>query len=193
MGLSVGNSGSVSTELGSGIPSYMSRADTISISNGLLGIPSDQQLVFGDGVSYLCQANQVVNMEHYQPVSSGLSIRKSPAKGFSVGTGLIYTSFSSDTEFANSDQETEQKLHYLSIPLKANWNLLDKKLFTPYVSGEGVIEKCVYGKPDTEKKTAKPLRFFVSGAIGAQFNVTKRVGMYVEPGVAYFFNDGFDV
>ena len=50
MGLSVGNSGGASTELGSGIPSYMSRVSMVSVSNGLLSIPSDQTLVFEDGV-----------------------------------------------------------------------------------------------------------------------------------------------
>ena len=119
--------------------------------------------------------------------------RQSLAKGFSVETGLTYTLLSSDAKFADSDQKTKQKLHYLGIPLKANWNFLDKKLFTLYVSGGGMIEKCVYGKLGTEKETVKPLQFSVSGAVGAQFNATKRVGIYVEPGVAYFFDDGSDV
>ena len=193
MGLSVGNSGGASTELGSGIPSYMSRVSMVSVSNGLLSIPSDQTLVFEDGVPYLRQANQVVDMKHHQPISFGLSVRKSLAKGFSVETGLTYTLLSSDAKFADSDQKTEQKLHYLGIPLKANWNFLDKKLFTLYVSGGGMIEKCVYGKLGTEKETVKPLQFSVSGAVGAQFNATKRVGIYVEPGVAYFFDDGSSV
>ena len=193
MGLSVGNSGGASTELGSGIPSYMSRVSMVSVSNGLLSIPSDQTLVFEDGVPYLRQANQVVDMKHHQPISFGLSVRKSLAKGFSVETGLTYTLLSSDAKFADSDQKTEQKLHYLGIPLKANWNFLDKKLFTFYVSGGGMIEKCVYGKLGTEKETVKPLQFSVSGAVGAQSNATKRVGIYVEPGVAYFFDDGSDV
>lgn len=193
MGLSVGNSGGASTELGSGIPSYMSRVSMVSVSNGLLSIPSDQTLVFEDGVPYLRQANQVVDMKHHQPISFGLSVRKSLAKGFSVETGLTYTLLSSDAKFADSDQKTEQKLHYLGIPLKANWNFLDKKLFTLYVSGGGMIEKCVYGKLGTEKETVKPLQCSVSGAVGAQLNATKRVGIYVEPGVAYFFDDGSDV
>lgn len=193
MGLSVGNSGGASADLGSGIPSYMSRVSMVSVSNGLLSIPNDQTLVFEDGVPYLRQANQAVDMKHHQPISFGLSVRKSLAKGFSVETGLTYTLLSSDAKFADSDQKTEQKLHYLGIPLKANWNFLDKKLFTLYVSGGGMIEKCVYGKLGTEKETVKPLQFSVSGAVGAQFNATKRVGIYVEPGVAYFFDDGSDV
>ena len=44
-----------------------------------------------------------------------------------------------------------------------------------------------------EKETVKPLQFSVSGGVGAQINATKRLGIYVEPGVAYYFNDGSDI
>ena len=56
-----------------------------------------------------------------------------------------------------------------------------------------MVEKCVYGKLGSEKETVKPLQFSVSGAVGAQLNATKRVGVYVEPGVAYYFDDGSDI
>lgn len=193
MGLSVGNSGGTSAELGSGIPSYMSRVSMAAVSNGLISIPNDQTLVFEDGIPYLRQANQVIDMEHHQPISFGLSVRKSLGKGFSLETGLTYTLLSSDAKLADHDQKIEQKLHYLGIPLRANWNFLDKKLVTLYVSGGGMVEKCLYGKLGSEKETVKPLQFSVSGAVGAQLNATKKVGIYVEPGVAYFFDDGSDV
>lgn len=193
MGLSVGNSGGTSAELGSGIPSYMSRVSMAAVSNGLISIPNDQTLVFEDGIPYLRQANQVIDMEHHQPISFGLSVRKSLGRGFSLETGLTYTLLSSDAKLADNDQKIEQKLHYLGIPLRANWNFLDKKLVTLYVSGGGMVEKCLYGKLGSEKETVEPLQFSVSGAVGAQLNATKKVGIYVEPGVAYFFDDGSDV
>ncbi len=56
-----------------------------------------------------------------------------------------------------------------------------------------MIEKCVYGKLGSEKETVKPLQFSVSGAVGVQLNATKRIGIYMEPGVAYFFDDGSSV
>ena len=31
------------------------------------------------------------------------------------------------------------------------------------------------------------------GAVGAQYNISSRVGIYVEPGVSYFFDDGSDI
>ena len=56
-----------------------------------------------------------------------------------------------------------------------------------------MIEKCIYGKIGSEKQTVKPLQFSLTGAIGAQVNVTRRLGIYAEPGVAYFFDDGSDM
>ena len=194
MGLSVGNSGGASTEVGAGSHAYMSRVSMLSVSNGLMEtIPNDQTLVFEDGVPYLSQAKQVVDIKHHQPISFGLSVRKGLAKGFSLETGLTYTLLSSDAKLAGEEQQIEQKLHYIGIPLRANWNFLDKKLVTLYVSGGGMVEKCVYGKLGSEKETVKPLQFSVSGGVGAQINATKRLGIYVEPGVAYYFNDGSDI
>ena len=193
MGLGVGNSGGASSEVGSGAYPYMSRVSMLSVSNGLMEIPNDQTLVFEDGVPYLRQAKQVVDIKHHQPISFGLSVRKALGKGFSLESGLTYTLLSSDAKLANDDHQIEQKLHYIGIPLRANWNCLDKKLVTFYVSGGGMVEKCVYGKLGSEKETVKPMQFSVSGAVGAQLNATKRVGIYVEPGVAYYFDDGSDI
>lgn len=193
MGLSVGNSGGTSAELNSGVSGYMSRVSMVSVSNGMVNIPNDQTLVFNEGIPYLRQASKVVDIEHHQPISFGLSVRKNLSRGFSLETGLTYTLLSSDAKVSDSEKRIEQKLHYLGIPLRANWNFLDRKLVTLYVSGGGMVEKCIYGKLGSEKETVKPLQFSVSGAVGAQLNATKKVGIYVEPGVAYFFNDGSEL
>ena len=62
-----------------------------------------------------------------------------------------------------------------------------------YVSAGGAMEKCVYGKIGSKDETVKPLQFSVMGAVGAQYNISSRVGIYVEPGVSYFFDDGSDI
>lgn len=194
MGLGVNNSGGASSEIGSGAHPYMSRVSMLFVSNSLMAIPNDQTLVFKDGVPYLRQANQVVDIKHHQPISFGLSVRKTLGKGFSLESGLTYTLLSSDAKLADDEQRMiEQKLHYIGIPLRANWNFLEQKLVTLYVSGGGMVEKCVYGKLGSEKETVKPLQLSVSGAVGAQLNATKCIGVYVEPGVAYYFDDGSDI
>ena len=141
--------------------------------NEIIQIPNNQVVVFKEGVPYLKRTDEIVDIKHHQPVSFGLSVRKGLAKGFSVETGVTYTLLSSDVQTVV--------------------NFFDKDRFTLYVAAGGIVEKCVYGKLGNDKLTVNPLQFSVSGAVGAQFNATKHIGVYVEPGVAYFFDDGSDV
>ena len=87
----------------------------------------------------------------------------------------------------------EQKLHYLGIPLRVNWNFVDTRKFSVYLSAGGAIEKCVYGKLGDEKQTVDPVQLSVLGALGAQYNLSRRWGLYVEPGLSYYFDDGSKV
>ena len=200
VGLSVGNTGGLSLgnnlSGGAGMQNSPSdgfggRIDLTSTANGILSIPEGEELVFKDGLPYLRKrADRIASIEHKQPLSFGFSVRKGLAKGFSVETGLTYTYLASDVRFEGSSEEMSQKLHYIGIPLRANWNFIDKKSFTMYISAGGAVEKCVYGKVGSKDETVKPLQFSVMGAVGAQYNISNRVGLYVEPGVAYFFDDG---
>ena len=56
-----------------------------------------------------------------------------------------------------------------------------------------MIEKAVYGKLGDEDITVKPLQLSISSALGAQLNINKNIGLYLEPGVAYFFDDGSEI
>ena len=195
VGASVGNAGSLSgTTNGVGQPSGSAlRLDMAAASNGIVQIPNDQMVVFKDGIPYLQRTDEIVDIKHHQPISFGLSVRKNLPKGFSLETGLTYTMLSSDVKLSGGNAMEDQKLHYIGIPLRANWNFVNKKLFTLYLSAGGAVEKCVYGELADEKLTVNPLQLSVMGAVGAQINATKRLGIYVEPGVAYFFNDGSGV
>lgn len=197
LGAAVGNAGGVSLAGSDPVMATYGeqRLNLVSYTTegGIIRIPDNQVVVFKEGVPYLKRMDEIVNIKHHQPISFGLSVRKGLAKGFSVETGLTYTLLSSDVETTAGNAMIDQKLHYIGIPVRANWNFFDKDRFTLYVAAGGMIEKCVYGKLGNEKQTVKPVQFSVSGAVGAQFNATKRVGIYVEPGVAYFFDDGSNV
>ena len=69
-----------------------------------------------------------------------------------------------------------------------------------------MVEKCVSGEQEVtyaydtnsiEKETRSldisPLQWSVMAAVGAQVNIVKRFGIYIEPGMAYYFDDGSDV
>ena len=200
VGMSVGNTGALATldnanggmhSSPNSTPMFSDKLDLPNVSSGILDIPEGQELVFEGGVPYLRKnTRQVKNIKHKQPLSFGLSVRKALPKNFSVETGVTYTMLSSEITYENSSEKTDQKLHYIGIPVRANWSFVNDKRFTVYVSAGGAIEKCVYGKVGSEKETVKPVQLSVMGAVGAQYNISNRVGIYVEPGVSYFFDDG---
>lgn len=197
MGMSVNASG-IGNGLGNGMDQDLSynssgpgRLDLSSTANGVVSIPNGQELVFKDGLPYIMKREKsIASVNHKQPLSFGFSVRKNLPKGFSVETGLTYTYLASDVTYDDSSEKFSQKLHYLGIPVRANWNFVDSKSFTMYVSAGGAVEKCIYGKIGSESETVKPVQVSVMGAVGAQYNVSSRVGIYVEPGVSYFFDDG---
>lgn len=201
VGLSVGNAGGSGNALygghvGMSDYAYMagSSLDLASTANGILSIPGDQELVFKEGLPYLLsREKRIVSADHKLPVSVGLSVRKHLWGPFSVETGLTYTYLASDIKYEGSVEKVEQKLHYVGIPLRLNWNFLDHKPFVMYLSAGGAMEKCVYGKLGDEDQTVKPLQFSLAGAVGVQVNAGKHVGIYMEPGLSYFFDDGSSV
>ncbi len=165
--------------------------DLLQTSNEAITIPEGKELIFRGGIPYLqSYSKQISSIDHKQPVSVGVSIRKELTKGFSLETGLTYTYLMSEISFIGSSQQYDQKLHYLGIPLRANWNFINKKEFITYISAGGAIEKCIYGTIGSEKETVKPLQFSLMSAVGIQYNVSRKVGIYLEPGISYFFDDG---
>lgn len=175
-------------------PHNVINADRMALSftaTNVLAIPRGQSLIFKDGMPYLQHnARNIVSIDHKQPLSLGISVRKELYKGFSVESGVTYTYLSSDVTFEGSLDKLKQKLHYIGIPIRANWSFVNSKHFTAYISAGGSVEKCVYGKIGSENETVEPLQLSVTGAVGAQYNVNRRIGLYVEPGISYFFDDG---
>ena len=164
LGAAVGNAGGISLTgndlAGGGIPNEQRLNLVSNAAEGeIIRIPDNQMVVFKEGVPYLKRMDEIVDIKHHQPISFGLSVRKGLAKGFSVETGLTYTLLSSDVEMSGGNAMIDQKLHYIGIPVRANWNFFDKDRFTLYVAAGGMIEKCVYGKLGSEKQTVKPVQW----------------------------------
>lgn len=163
-------------------------------ASSILNVGDGEELVFREGMPYLLKdTEEKAEIEHKQPVSVGVSLRKSLSGRISVETGVVYTYLASDVKYPGTSTVVEQKLHYLGIPVRVNYDVWKKKRFLLYASAGGMVEKCIYGRVDGETESVDPLQFSVTGAVGAQVNVSSRVGLYIEPGVAYYFDDGSSV
>ena len=193
VGMAVGQSGGLTSNSSDLIPSSFSRLKMDNLPSAMISLPADKTLVFKEGIPYLASTDDIANINHDIPLTVGLLLRKRLTRSLSVESGLNYTFLGSDVELYGKENDVRQKLHYLGIPLRLNWSFFGKKLFTLYVSGGGAVEKCVYGSLDGEKLSVDPLQLSVSAAIGAQLNLNKRLGLYFEPGVVYYFDDGSSV
>ena len=147
-------------------------------------------------------------VKNWQPIQVGVSVAYSFTDRLSIESGLTYSCLISDlssgTPLGNYD--IRQTLHYIGLPLALRYDFLKIKGFSLYASAGGQMEKCVDGKTRTDyfvdgKKVSsengrimvEPLQWSVNAYVGAQYSFNRLVGLYVEPGAAYYFRNGSPV
>lgn len=167
--------------------------DVMWADNPLLGIG-----IFNQGKSVKTE------YKHRLPVRVGLNVAYRLTDRLSVESGVSYTRLSSDMKDGTKDNYSSgsQKLDYIGVPLNVKYRAFAYRLLSLYASAGLLTEKCVSGKAtheyvisgekkkrETEDVAAKPWQLSVNAALGAQFDVLRNVGVYVEPGVSYYFDD----
>ncbi len=153
-------------------------------------IAQNQTLEFRNGMAYVSEPT--ASYDHKMPISFGVSVRKQLLNRLYLESGITYTYLRSDVSWPNSSAKEQQKLHYLGIPVKLNYNLINQQLFSVYLSGGGAIERCVYASQGGKHKTLNDMQFSLTGGLGIQVNLSRNLSLYFEPGVSYFFDDGSD-
>ncbi len=147
-------------------------------------------------------------VKNWQPVQVGVSVAYSFTDRLSVESGLTYSCLVSDLSSGtpSGNYDIRQTLHYIGLPLSLKYDLLKVNGFSLYASAGGQMEKCVAGKTRTDyfidgrkvssengRIAVEPLQWSVNAHIGAQYSFNRLVGLYVEPGVAYYFRNGSPV
>mgnify|MGYP002730262454 CR=1 FL=1 len=167
--------------------------DVIWADNPQLGIG-----IFNQGKSVKTE------YKHRLPVRVGLNVAYRLTDRLSVESGVSYTRLSSDMKDGTKDNysSSSQKLDYIGVPLNVKYCAFGYRRLSVYASAGLLTEKCVSGKTtheyvisgekkkhEAEDVAAKPWQLSVNAALGAQFDVLRNVGVYVEPGVSYYFDD----
>lgn len=147
-------------------------------------------------------------IKHRLPVKTGMTLAYQVNDRLSVETGLIYTNLTSDLKFGGENHyfSGRQTLHYVGVPFNVRYRAFSWRRFEVYASAGVTGEKCVSGKSskdymfdnrkvetETDNVEVKPLQWSLNVAAGLQFNVAKAVGVYAEPGVGYYFDNGSPV
>ena len=157
------------------------------------------------GIGIFNQGKSVkTEYKHRLPVRVGINVAYRLTDRLSVESGVSYTRLSSDMKDGTKDNysSSSQKLDYIGVPLNVKYRAFGYRRLSVYASAGLLTEKCVSGKTtheyvisgekkkhEAEDVAAKPWQLSVNAALGAQFDVLRNVGVYVEPGVSYYFDD----
>lgn len=143
--------------------------------------------------------------EHHLPIRIGLSVAYALTDRLSISSGLTYTRLSSDIKDASRESKYigEQRLHYVGIPVNVSYKVASFRWLGLYGTAGVLAEKCVSGTTDegyvenntmkytnTHDISSKPLQMSVNAGVGIQFDFIDNVGIYAEPGLSYYFDDG---
>ena len=133
--------------------------------------------------------------DHHIPIRLGLSVQYQLNNHLALISGISYTYLYSEWGKAFlKGGGYEQMLHYIGVPLGVAWNLWSSKHFHFYLSGTVLLEKCISFKYRWQESqtvnSVRPWQFSIRAAFGAEYAFTPQFGIYFEPSLGYYFNDG---
>lgn len=175
-----------------------------SSTNGIMPVRySDVTMAQGSSNAYFSaeplQRDCKETTKHNMPVSFGATVSYAINDRLALTSGLVYTLATSSFEHGTSSNASkdEQTLHYVGIPLTASYTIWGNSWLKTYVNAGGQADFNVSAKVETEGHTTDidkdRAQLSVGAAAGVQLNVIKQMGVYVEPGVRYYFDNGSNV
>lgn len=126
---------------------------------------------------------------HRQPVSVGLAFRYAFAYGLSLETGVNYTLLRSDVTSSGRAATFDQRLHFVGVPLRMNWQFLERGPLSLYIGAGGQVEKCVSARFGERRVDETGVQWSLSAVAGAQCRLGGPVGLYFEPEASWYLND----
>ena len=163
-----------------------------------------QKTINSGGISSEKPQEVIKESYHHIPIILSLSFSKKFDERWGLETGFQYTHLHSDfTTITDSYLKEVQKINYIGIPLKGTFNVHSKQRLSIYLSmgvtldipvkatsesiasnESGQITFC--GKSDIHPS----LQWSTNLGIGIQYQITPSVGIYAEPNLHYYFNNG---
>lgn len=157
------------------------------------GNPNKVQSVLSNAPLQLADYSQTKH--HYHPMSFGLSVGYNLTPRLTLTTGMVYTYASSDfTSSAAGDDIVEtQRLHYIGVPLNVKYKVCGNSAIHTYATAGCQADFNVSAKMQTGDITTDAdkdrTQWSVGGAVGVQYNIIPRMGIYAEPGVRYYIDN----
>ena len=144
-------------------------------------------------------ADYYEKVKHHFPISVGVQAGWGVTECLRINTGVVYTNVSSDfiNSSYNTTQVTTQTLHYVGVPVNISYDFWQTKRFKTYVTAGGEADFNVknHTESDGEVMASKHDRtqWSANASLGAQFDIIPQLGIYVEPGAKYYFDNGSQI
>ncbi|MBR4978001.1 MAG: PorT family protein [Bacteroidales bacterium] len=142
------------------------------------------------------------------PVSFGAGVKLDLTDRWSLGAGLNYTLLTrrfygsyievndQGSIVTNTQTDIRNTQNYLGIPVNAFYNIVDSPRLNFYAYAGGAVEKCIsdkyqlLGKDITHSEKVKGVQLSVNLGIGVEFLLGDYLGLYVDPSLRYYFDNG---
>ena len=187
--------------------SRMASHSAISLAPVVMGSVNSKMTPYNQVLFNNRDKRTSTDVKHHMPVNVVASVKWHFANKWALESGLSYTFLQSELHSGSQLYwEDTQKLHYVGIPIKLHRTIWGNNLFSFYASAGGMLEKCVSGSLESvyvtsnstrevekHKVHSRPYQWSVSAAMGAQVNLVRKLSIFVEPGVAYFFDDNSEL
>ena len=142
------------------------------------------------------------------PLSFGAGVKLHFSERWSLGMGLNYTLLTSKfngkyikvtdgVEEAPIAGNVRNVQHYIGIPINAYYDIVRKDFIDLYAYAGGTVEKCIQNKYQVQTTTdihhceeVKGVQLSINAGIGVEFRLGRYIGLYIDPGLRYYFNNG---
>ncbi len=148
---------------------------------------------YTNGMGNIAQAFTYTDVEskHHIPLRLGISLQYQLTDRLALLSGINYTYLESEFIYPlHNNLDFNQKLSYLGIPVGISWKIWATDHFNIYLTGGTMLEKCIKADVSEGELNTHPWQWSINAAAGAEYHFTRQFGVYLEPSLGYYFNDG---
>lgn len=169
--------------------SGISSTSHVSPQNTIMSMQTAVLTPNRDGFMVMNARPPQYSYRHRQPLTFAVSMDFNVGRNLYAGTGVSYTRLSSTAVDAASGAEFDQLLQYVGIPATFKWAFLNTNIFMLYAGAEAQAEFCVGARFDGRRVDVRTMQWSLHALAGAQLNLGRHVGIYVEPKLSHYFID----
>lgn len=132
-------------------------------------------------------SDEVDHFTHTFPFKGGFSVGIPVSDRLRITTGLEYSLYQTRVSYTMVEMSgvKKQAAHYLGVPLRLDWTLASNRWLDVYVGGGASGDWCVGATLAGKEIPRDGFSFSLLGAGGVQFNMTRHLGLYVEPEISW--------